>query len=69
MYGIQSKLGDKEVTLIHEGKAYKLSNINNQVSRSMLPEIESDQETDTRAILYYFHAKSKGYKNVIVQSR
>ena len=43
-----SKVNSKEVTLICEGKAFKLSYGNSKVRKIPLPEIESDQEeTDT----------------------
>lgn len=64
-----TRLESKEVTLICEGKAYKLSYGNNEVTKTALPEIESDQEeTDTRVILYCFYARTKGFKNVVVRS-
>ena len=64
-----SKSSSKEVTLICEGKASKLSFGDKNVTQTALPEIESDQEeTDTRVILYCFHAKDKGFKNVVVCS-
>ena len=64
-----SKLNGKKLTLICEGKAIQLSTMNNDVTSTYIPEIESDQEeTDTRVILYCFHAKQNGCKNVVVRS-
>ena len=66
---LASKFEDKEVTLICEGKAFKISCINSKVQKSIVPEIESDQEeTDTRIILYCFQAKLDGFKNVVVRT-
>ena len=65
------KLNGRDVTLICEGKAYKLTSTNSdgEVTKTVLAEIESDQEeTDTRVVLYCFHAKSNGYKNVVVRT-
>ena len=54
------------MTLICKGKAYKLSYGNNEITKTALPEIESDQEeTDTRVILYCLHARTNGFKNVV----
>ena len=64
-----SRLIEREVTLICEGKAFKLNSSNHVVTQSEISEIESTQEeTDTRVILYCLHTREKGFKNVIVRS-
>lgn len=63
------KLIDKKVTLICEGKAFELSSNGEEVLKREVPEIESNQEeTDTRVVMYCFHAKNNGYKSVVVRS-
>ena len=64
-----SKFEDKEVTLIRDGRAFKILCVNSMVQKSIVPEIESDQEeTGTRIILYCFQAKLDGFKNVVVRT-
>ncbi|KAG1653091.1 hypothetical protein GQR58_025810 [Nymphon striatum] len=66
-----SKLKNKSVILINEGKAMKLSSENDsrEVSKIEIPCLLSNQEeTDKRVILYSFYAEENGFQEVCVRS-
>ena len=65
-----SRLKDKELTLIVDGHAYKMTSTDGiSVNTTELDGLYSTQEeTDTRVIVYCLHAKEEGYKHAIVRS-
>ena len=67
--GFSSKLKQKEVILICDGKAYLLTSKDAQTVMTELPYLTSDQEeTNTRVVLYCSFAASQGYNFVRVRS-
>ena len=64
------KLQGREVTLIDNGVAYLLTSVDGcKTTKSVIQELESSQEeTDTRVILYLQHAQNKGYRCCVVKS-
>ena len=65
-----SELHGRRVILIFDGKAYVLSSDDGiQVKMSVIPGVcSSQEETDTRIILYVAYAQSKGYRYARVRS-
>ena len=62
-------LVNKEFIMISEGKAYKLTSDGNQVYQEELNRLHSTQEeTDTRIILYCLYAKEQGYSSAVIRS-
>ena len=64
-----SKLKDKKMIMIVEGKAVQLTSDGEQVKQEEIESLLSTQEeTDTRVVLYTLYALEQGYKNVVVRS-
>ena len=63
------KLQNKKVIFICEKKAYRLKNNGASVMMTEITKLESDQEeTDTRVVLYCFHAADEKYNYIRVRS-
>ena len=63
------KLAGKKFIMIVEGRAVQLSSDGLSVSKEDMDMLHSTQEeTDTRVVLYTLYALSKGYKFVVVKS-
>ena len=55
--------------LVVDGKAHKLDSVNDQVNRTEIHSLQSNQEeTDTRIVLYLKYAKDQGFKSVVVRT-
>ena len=64
-----NKLKDKNFIIIVEGKAVKVMSDGSNVNAEEIESLYSTQEeTDTRVVLYILYARSKDYKHVVVRS-
>ena len=67
--GMIERLGNREIVLINQGKAFDIQVTDGNVKVTEIKNLFSTQEeTDTRVVLYCMHAASIGYKYVRVRT-
>ena len=63
------RIGAREVTIIDQGRAFQITQTSGKVTKREIVSLYSTQEeTDTRVVIYCLYAVEKGYKYVRVRS-